>query len=149
MIRNSQVMIQASYWKIPAGGLKEAEEIKEDIDSGGIPESYDTFEKVDYRIIPPTTDDYSFVNDGLLETLVLAHSQSEGWMVFYLIERDITALTNNTQDAQLETRYKIYKTLNDKIVDLRDQAEIKVDTTLFNDIYEVWKKKALEEAESE
>ena len=141
LIRNKQIQIKASYWKIPVAGLKDAEEVKNDILSGGLPISYDSYTKVDYRIINPLHDDYTLVKNGLLNTPIIGHTSSEGWMVIKLSERDITTINEGMPSSGLQTDYKVFKTINDRVEELRDRATIKVDTLLFNNIYDLKKRK--------
>ncbi len=144
LISNKEVQIRASYWKIPVANVKEAEEIKADINSGGLPISYDNYKNVKYRIIDPTNTDYTLVRKGVIGMPVIANSASEGWMVFKLIERDVEDVNIETRVGNLETRYKVYDRINSEVEMLREQATIKVDTLLFDEIYELNKKKETE-----
>lgn len=144
LIRNRQVQIRASYWKIPVSTVKEAEEVKEDINAGGLPISYDSYNKVDYKIIDPTNEDYSLVRKGIVGMPVIGNSVSEGWMVFQLNERDIEEINSQTIVDNLETRYKVFNRISSEVERLRAQAIIKVDTLLFDEIYELKKEKESE-----
>lgn len=144
LIRNKQIQIRASYWKIPVASVQEAKEVKEDINSGGIPISYDDYVKIDYQIIDPTNNDYSLVRNGLIGLPTIANSSSEGWMVFNLIERDAQDITNLTRVGNLETRYKVFNKINSEVERLRQEASIKVDTLLFDEVYELNKRKKSE-----
>ncbi len=144
LISNKVVQIRASYWKIPVANVKEAEEIKADINSGGLPISYDNYKNIEYRIIDPTNTDYTLVRKGVIGMPVIANSASEGWMVFKLVERDVEDVNIETRVGNLETRYKVYDRINSEVEMLREQATIKVDTLLFDEIYELNKKKETE-----
>ncbi len=140
LVRNRTVQLVASYWTIGAGDLQEAERIKADIEGGGVAMSYDTFQEDLERAIDPTDPNYTLIRDGLIETPVLAFSQEDGWMVLNVLKREITEINDQTNTSLLETRYKVFNTLNEEIVGLREGAEITVDTLLFNDIYDLNKK---------
>lgn len=144
LINNKEVQIRARYWKISVATVKEAEEIKNDINSGGLPISYDNYENVEYRIIDPTNSDYTLVRKGVVGMAVIANSAAESWMVFKLIERDVEDVNIETRVGNLETRYKVYNRINSEVEQLREQATIKVDTLLFDEIYELNKKKETE-----
>lgn len=144
LIRNKQVQIRASYWKIPVASVKEAEEIKDDINAGTLPLSYDTYSEIDYRIIDPTNNDYSLVRKGIIGMPVIANSATEGWMVFHLNERDTEDVNIETRVGNLETRYKVFNRINNEVEMLREKAIIKVDTLLFDKIYELKKNRESE-----
>ena len=144
LIRNREVQVKASYWKIPVASLKEAEAMKNDIASGGLPISYDNYTEIEFGIIDPTNEDYSLVRKGLLRMPVIANSPAEGWMVFHLNEREIEDINIDMLVENLETRYKVFSRINNEIEELRNQAQITVDTLLFDEIYELKKKRESE-----
>ena len=137
LIRNKQIQIQASYWKILAEDMKDAERIKAELQSGESAESYSNFTEVEYQVINPSDGDYSLVKKSILKTPLIAYSADEGWMVFYLSERQIEDITVNTRSIALERQYKVFSTINSEIEFLRKQVEIKLDTLLFDEIYEL------------
>jgi hypothetical protein len=66
-------------------------------------------------------------------------------MVLNVVQRDLTEVKDETSTADIETKYRVFTTINSEIESLRKEATIKVDTLLFNDIYEVWKIRKEEE----
>lgn len=78
---------------------------------------------------------------------VLAYSGSEGWMVLNIMQKDLTEVKSSTDEADIETRYKVYSTINSEVEALREAAIIEIDTALFDSIYEVWKQKEQEKEE--
>lgn len=50
-------------------------------------------------------------------------------------------MKSSTDEADIESRYKVFTAINSEIATLREQASISVDTLLFDSIYEVWKQK--------
>tara|TARA_R110000868_G_scaffold368227_4_gene631271 strand:- start:2562 stop:4313 length:1752 start_codon:yes stop_codon:yes gene_type:complete len=145
LIKNKQLEIKADYWKVIANDLNEAKEIKTDIDNGGLAISYDSYIERDFTVINPSESDYSLIKKAKLGVPTLAHSSEEGWFVLNLNERTINDIGNGTEVENLEKRFKVYRNVNNKIIDLREKAEIKVDTLLFNDIYDLTKKKEMKE----
>lgn len=141
LIRNKYVLLKASYWKITADNLQEAELIKNEIVDGDIPESYDTFTKVEYAAVDPSSNDFDLIRKGIENMPVLAYSESEGWMVLNILKKEITEVKSSTDEADIESRYKVFTAINSEITTLREQASISVDTLLFDSIYEVWKQK--------
>ncbi len=141
LIRNKYVLLKASYWKITADNLQEAELIKSEVVEGDIPESYDTFTKVEYAAVDPSSNDFDLIRKGIENMPVLAFSESEGWMVLNILKKEITEVKSSTDEADIETRYKVYSTINAEVETLRKAASIEIDTALFDSIYEVWKQK--------
>lgn len=148
LINNQYVLLRASYWKIPAKDLEEAEYIKAEVLSGDIPESFDAFQEIEYQAIDPSNDDFELIRKGIENMPVLAYSGSEGWMVLNIMQKDLTEVKSSTDEADIETRYKVYSTINSEVEALREAAIIEIDTALFDSIYEVWKQKEQEKEES-
>jgi hypothetical protein len=121
--------------------LEEAEEIKNELNSGDLAISYDSYEAYEYATIDESNNDYSLVQQSILNTPILAHSSTDGWMVINVQERDFTEINTTTSISDIETNYKVYNTLSSEVKNLRESATIEVDSTLFDDIYEVWRKK--------
>lgn len=138
LIRSRNVLVQAEYWKIIAKDLQEAEQIKNEIISGDLPLSYDLYSKVDFRAIDPSDNDFSLIQQAILDTPIIGYSSTEGWLVLKVERREIAEISDRTKVADIETRYKVFNTINSTIEQLRENASIAVDTLLFDDIYEVW-----------
>ncbi len=138
LINNRHLLLKAGYWKIYAENLPVAEEIKASLQDGDLPISFDTYEEVEYQIIEPSNKDYDLVQKSLLKQPILAYSGTDGWMVLNVTEREITEVSNSTAVADIETRFKVYSKINGEIEQLREEATIKVDSLLFDSIYEVW-----------
>lgn len=139
LISSRNFLLKAEYWKILARDLSEAEQIKENVAFGDLPLSYDTFQKFEYSTIDPNEDDYTLVEKSILESPIIGYSESEGWMVINVLRRDLTEISNTTSISDIETNYKVYNAIFSEVGELRDAANIRVDTLLFNDIYEVWR----------
>lgn len=145
LIKNRKVVIKSEYWKITTNGLEEAERIKEEINSGDLPISYDAFQMYDYQTIDQSDNDFNLIRKALVNTPVIGYSKTDGWMVLNVVQRDLTEVKDETSTADIETKYRVFTTINSEIELLRKEATIKVDTLLFNDIYEVWKIRKEEE----
>ena len=145
LIKNRNVVIKSEYWKITTNGLEEAERIKEEINSGDLPISYDAFQMYDYQTISSSDNDFNLIRKALVNTPVIGYSETDGWMVLNVVQRDLTEVKDETSTADIETKYRVFTTINSEIESLRKEATIKVDTLLFNDIYEVWKIRKEEE----
>ena len=145
LIKNRNVVIKSEYWKITTNGLEEAERIKEEINSGDLPISYDAFQMYDYQTIDQSDNDFNLIRKALVNTPVIGYSETDGWMVINVVQRDLTEVKDETSTADIETKYRVFTTINSEIESLRKEATIKVDTLLFNDIYEVWKIRKEEE----
>lgn len=141
LVRNRDFQMVASYWKIPASSMDEAIEIKKDIEANGVPEKYDSFTEFKEENVLTTDSDYSLVRDGLIEMPVVAHS-ADGWIVLLVEERKITEINKNTDQSELKLRFKVFDHINTEITGIREELTIEVDTTLFNEIYEIYKKKS-------
>ncbi len=148
LINNRNVLLKAEYWKIPAENLESAEHIKAEVLSGDIPESFDAYSKVEYQVIDPGNDDFELIKKGIEDMPVLAHSQNEGWMVLNIIRKDLTEVKSSTDEADIESKYKVYDRLRSEVEGMRNSAIIEIDTALFDSIYEVWKQKEQQQEES-
>ncbi len=139
LINSKEIFLQAEYWKIYAKSMKDAEKIKEAILSGDPPISYDSYEKIELSSISITDNDFDLVKKAVLQMPTIAYSEPQGWLVFNVLTKNITEKDNIKQVANIETRYKIYNSLTSELKRLREDASIKIDTVLFDEIYNVWK----------
>ncbi|HCD52455.1 MAG TPA: hypothetical protein DEQ34_08410 [Balneolaceae bacterium] len=141
MIRDKNFQMIATYWYITAEDMPSAREIREALEDGKDPSSYDSYHLKEEVDVVPTDPDYKLVRDGLMEMPYVAHSGDKGWMVMGIDSRTITEIDENTGDLELTLRYRVYDALKSTVDSLKEEADIFVDWELFNEIYEVWKKK--------
>lgn len=146
LIRNRYVLLKADYWKITASTLQEAESIKQEIDEGTLPISFDTYEQFDFAIVDPSNSDIRVIRQALENRPLLGYSGDNGWFVLQLNNREITEVTDVTESADIEKRFRVFSSINSEVESLREQTVIQIDTVLFNEIYEVWRQKKEEEA---
>ncbi|GAB5410792.1 MAG: hypothetical protein BalsKO_31570 [Balneolaceae bacterium] len=139
LITAKQIQIVASYWKILVSTLNDAKSLKLELDSNlNSQESYESYYEIKQKVISPSESDYSLVKDALIETPMIGFSDTEGWMILYVENRTITEINDIDNSADISTRYKIFKSLDNEIVRLRENAIIKVDTLLFEEIYTLY-----------
>ncbi len=141
LIRNRYVLLKADYWKIAANDLEEAENIKKKIEEGTLPISYDSYQEFQFSTVEPSNSDFRVIRQALENRPLIGYSAENGWFVLNLNRREITEVSNSTESADIEMRYKVFSTINSEIEQLRQQADIQINTELFDEIYEVWRTK--------
>lgn len=139
-IRDRKVEIDTKYWKIPANDVEEARKLRERVANGDSPVQFDGYKAIEAKNMNFSNDDYEIIRKGIVNMPVVAHTKNEGWLVLNILEREVKELSTTTSVNNLETRYKVYENIYHEVDSLRSAATVVVDTTLFNDIYEVWKK---------
>ena len=138
LISSKEILLRASYWKIPAQDIDEAILIKDKIDAGDNPSNFEGFQIIDYRTIVQNESDYSLVKKSLLNTPVVAKSSEFGWFIINVKERNITDIATETKMDDLERSFKAYASIQKEIDSLRTHSYIEIDTTLFYDIANLW-----------
>ncbi|NBW69934.1 MAG: hypothetical protein EBR32_00780 [Bacteroidetes bacterium] len=138
LISSKEILLRASYWKIPAQDIDEAILIKDKIDAGENPSNFEGFQIIDYRTIVQNESDYSLVKKSLLNTPVVAKSSEFGWLIINVKERNITDIATETKMDDLERSFKAYASIQKEIDSLRTHSYIEIDTTLFYDIANLW-----------
>ena len=138
LISSKEILLRASYWKIPAQDIDEAILIKDKIDAGENPSNFEGFQIIDYRTIVQNESDYSLVKKSLLNTPVVAKSSEFGWLIINVKERNITDIATETKMDDLERSFKAYASIQKEIDSLRTLSYIEIDTTLFYDIANLW-----------
>ncbi len=138
LIDDKEFLVQAAYWRILAPDVRTAESIQKSIREGADPKSFENYLEQEYATIERTDKYYSLLDRGLLETPVISRSSVDGWMVLYISERNIELINTSTSVDDIETRYRVYDKVLTEISRLRSMAEIRIDSVLFDDIYEVY-----------
>jgi len=138
LISSKEILVRASYWKIPAQDIDEAILIKDKIDAGDNPSKFDGFQIIDYRTIVQNESEYSLVKKSLLNTPIVAKSSESGWLIINVKERNITDIATETKMDDLERSFKAYASIQKEIDSLRTHSYIEIDTTLFYDIAKLW-----------
>ena len=138
LISSKEVLVKASYWKIPVKDVDEAIIIKDKIDEGDNPLNYKGYQKIDYRTIVQNESDYDLVKKSLLDTPVIAKSNEFGWLIINVQKRNITDIATKTKMNDLERSYKAYASIQKEIDSLRSNSVINIDTTLFYEIAKLW-----------
>ena len=138
LISSKEILVRASYWKIPAQDIDEAILIKDKIDAGDNPSKFDGFQIIDYRTIVQNESEYSLVKKSLLNTPIVAKSSEAGWLIINVKERNITDIATETKMDDLERSFKAYASIQKEIDSLRTHSYIEIDTTLFYDIAKLW-----------
>jgi len=138
LISSKEILVRASYWKIPAQDIDEAILIKDKIDAGDNPSKFDGFQIIDYRTIVQNESEYSLVKKSLLNTPIVAKSSESGWLIINVKERNITDIATETKMDDLERSFKAYASIQKEIDSLRTHSYIEIDTTLFYEIAKLW-----------
>ena len=138
LISSKEILVRASYWKIPAQDVDEAILIKDKIDAGDNPSKFDGFQIIDYRTIVQNESEYSLVKKSLLNTPIVAKSSESGWLIINVKERNITDIATETKVNDLERSFKAYASIQKEIDSLRTHSYIEIDTTLFYEIAKLW-----------
>ncbi len=144
LIRNPEMILVADYWFVPVSGSQEALKLKNRINSGEVqPESLKGYAVFKKQRVSEWEPNYSLLRDALLDQPLAAFSGQEGWLVLNVQEREI--LRGDEQSltkVDVQNRYKAFQAVNERIKTLREQADIEIDTALFDELYELEQAKA-------
>lgn len=142
-----QKMLTAEYWKIGADDIDEAKKIVEELSEGSSPEKYKSYVKFERRDILSNEDEYRMVRYVELDKPVVVRSHFDGWFVIRVSSREEKEILSPSKERTLQLRYKAFKTLSDEVSDLRSDADVEINTELFDEIYQVWNKRRQDESE--
>lgn len=142
-----QKMLTAEYWKIGADDIDEAKKIVEELSEGSSPEKYKSYVKFERRDILSNEDEYRMVRYVELDKPVVVRSHFDGWFVIRVSSREEKEVLSPSKERTLQLRYKAFKTLSDEVSDLRSDADVEINTELFDEIYQVWNKRRQDESE--
>lgn len=141
-----QKMLTAEYWKIGADDIDEAKKIVEELSEGSSPEKYKSYVKFERRDILSNEDEYRMVRYVELDKPVVVRSHFDGWFVIRVSSREEKEILSPSKERTLQLRYKAFKTLSDEVSDLRSDADVEINTELFDEIYQVWNKRRQDES---
>lgn len=135
--RDRTFKLEASYWKIETSTYDEANLIRNEILNGNAAQSYPGFQSYnDVEITRPEAD-FDPIARASLGTPLTVKKEPVGYMVLFVEDRELIEASISEADFNVEKMYKVIGYLNTKIDSMRTNAEISVDTTLFNNIYEL------------
>lgn len=140
LVRNKEFEMIASYWTIPVKDISEGEKIKNELKTGGKPESYSEFNKIENKKILLSNPDYTLIKDGLINTPLIARSENNEWFLISILERNIKEINRKDDPNNVTGRFKIFNYISKETTELRQNATIKIDTVLFDKIYDIYRK---------
>jgi len=137
VIRKRSYKIETSYWKIMATSLDEAKLIRSEILTGTPKQTFPNYTSVEDATLSPTDPDYYLVSDATVGSPVAIKSNTQGWLVINVNNREYIETRVDTKDVQIDKMYKVLNYLDTKIDSMRSVADVSIDTTLFDKIYEL------------
>ena len=138
LISSKNLLLQAEYWKIPVSSMEEAMSVKNKIEQGISPIVYPGYQRVDFSSIDNSESDYELVRKSLIETPIIASSSQTGWMVIQVNKREITEIDTETNVNNLQRSFKVFSKIQTELDSLRSQANIDINTELFEEMYKIW-----------
>ncbi len=138
LISSKNLLLQAEYWKIPVSSMEEAMSLKNKIEQGSSPIVYPGYQRVDFSSIDNSESDYDLVRKSLIETPIIASSSQTGWMVIQVNKREITEIDSETNVNNLQRSFKVFSKIQTELDSLRSQANIDINTELFEEMYKIW-----------
>ena len=138
LISSKNLLLQAEYWKIPVSSMEEAMSVKNKIEQGISPIVYPGYQRVDFSSIDNSESDYDLVRKSLIETPIIASSSQTGWMVIQVNKREITEIDTETNVNNLQRSFKVFSKIQTELDSLRSQANIDINTELFEEMYKIW-----------
>ena len=138
LISSKNLLLQAEYWKIPVSSMEEAMSVKNKIEQGSSPIVYPGYQRVDFSSIDNSESDYDLVRKSLIETPIIASSSQTGWMVIQVNKREITEIDTETNVNNLQRSFKVFSKIQTELDSLRSQANIDINTELFEEMYKIW-----------
>ena len=138
LISSKNLLLQAEYWKIPVSSMEEAMSVKNKIEQGISPIVYPGYQRVDFSSIDNSESDYDLVRKSLIETPIIASSSQTGWMVIQVNRREITQIDTETNVNNLQRSFKVFSKIQTELDSLRSQANIDINTELFEEMYKIW-----------
>ncbi|MFN1834200.1 peptidylprolyl isomerase [Balneola sp. MJW-20] len=138
MLKNVQLIIDTDYWFIAAQNKDEAFDVKEKLSEGKSPQSFDNFNSITDARVSLDESNYNIIRDAILNTPLIAFSDTDGWIVINVLSREvIRGDSENLVKVDVQKRYKAYTSVNQVVDSLRKEAEVYIDTLLFDKIYEL------------
>lgn len=130
--------MEAEYWIIPTSSIQEARSIKNQVTSEGSPNRFDGFKQYEMGLISGNDDHYDLVKKSVLAQPTIGYSSQEGWMVLMVQDRELRMVSEESKVGDLQFSYRVYSAIEQEIDRLRSNADIRIDTTLFDSIYNLW-----------
>ncbi|MAL16228.1 MAG: hypothetical protein CL670_11385 [Balneola sp.] len=137
VIRNRSYNIETSYWKIPATSLEEAKVIRRDILSGTPPQTFPNYTSIEQASLSPIDADYRLVSKATVGSPVTASSETQGWVVLNVNDKEFIQISVDDPGKEVEKMYRVLNFLDTKIDSMRSASDVVIDTTLFDEIYEL------------
>jgi hypothetical protein len=134
--------MQVDGWYLKVNNLENARLIKQQLEEGTIDEIPN--EAVAFE--PGVAIDrfhpfFSLVSKAIIGENMLANNKEEGWMIVRINQRTFvnqnTIADGKTDTTLIQKQFAAFTALNDSITDYRQAYAIKLDTVLFNEIYEL------------
>ncbi len=138
MIKAKEQVMEAEYWIIPTSSIQEARSIKNQVTSEGSPNRFDGFKQYEMGLISGNNDHYDLVKKSVLAQPTIGYSSQEGWMVLMVLDRELRMVSEESKVDDLQLSYRLYSAIEQEIDRLRSNADIRIDTTLFDSIYNLW-----------
>jgi hypothetical protein len=138
MASSKDIVLKASYWKVNAGSLDEAQRIVQRLSEGADPTTMEEFTSVSSSVLAKNESDYNLVLKSVPQTPTISYTADQGYFVLNVEQRSVEEVGISTKVSDLERSYKVYQAIRGEVDSLRREADIEINMELFQEIYEVW-----------
>ena len=138
LLKNIDYILDTDFWMIRVADRDRALEVKEELSAGKDPRSFQGFESFMGERVNEVEANYNLIRDALISRPLVAFSDTDGWIVLNVLRRDVVETEDQAlKKVDVQKRFKAFKSVNNVVDSLRMNAEISIDTLLFNEIYDV------------
>lgn len=137
-IDSKNITLEAQYWKIDVETFQESQEVLSRIEENESPEGFEGFSMTNLGKLESSDNDYNLVKQSVLNTPTISYSSDQGWYILNVEERNIQQISTRSKVPNLSQSYKVYNAIRNEVDSLRNNAEIQIDETLFEEIYNIW-----------
>lgn len=138
VLKNIEIILDTDYWYISAPSKEEAFVVKRELSEGKNSESFDNYHNRVNERITEDEPNYNIIRDAILNTPLIAFSDTDGWIVISVLRREvIRGDDQSVKKIDVQKRYKAFISVNEVVDRLRKEAVIYVDTLLFDKIYDL------------
>lgn len=137
---NQSYEIKASYAYMKAQDAKQASRFKQQWDAGSSALNSKTIQRFSNQQLKVDSPLFVLVSKALLNQPMVAKSKEYGWIVLQVDEREFQPIkSENLKQGsdELMQQYRAYSALQDSLNKFNSQTKVKIDSTVFNKMYEL------------
>jgi hypothetical protein len=105
--------------------------------SGTPPQTFPNYTSIEQASLSPIDADYRLVSKATVGSPVTASSETQGWVVLNVNDKEFIQISVDDPGKEVEKMYRVLNFLDTKIDSMRSASDVVIDTTLFDEIYEL------------